>query len=305
MESGACNAHLQNNNKDDEDMDFLTKLERKYGKFSIPNLTLILIGGFILGYLIEIFMPDGLDLLAMNPDKIMHGQIYRLITWVVIPPQSVSILVIIMLMFYYSIGRALESAWGDFRYTLYIVSGIIFTDIGIMGTYLVMRLLGNGDLLNAYFQAGYYGASTYYLCMSMFLAYAFMFPDHQVLMYFIIPIKVKWLGYLDIAYLVVEILRYGIAHYYTGMITVIMSVFNFVLFYFLMKGRTRMTKAQKRRKREYKQQVRQTQTLTRHKCAICGQTELDNPNLEFRYCSRCKGNYEYCQNHLFTHEHKK
>lgn len=80
-------------------MDFLTKLERKYGKFSIPNLTLILIGGFILGYLIEIFMPDGLDLLAMNPDKIMHGQIYRLITWVVIPPQSVSILVIIMLMF--------------------------------------------------------------------------------------------------------------------------------------------------------------------------------------------------------------
>lgn len=286
-------------------MDFLTKLERKYGKFSIPNLTLILIGGFILGYLIEIFMPDGLDLLAMNPDKIMHGQIYRLITWVVIPPQSVSILVIIMLMFYYSIGRALESAWGDFRYTLYIVSGIIFTDIGIMGTYLVMRLLGNGDLLNAYFQAGYYGASTYYLCMSMFLAYAFMFPDHQVLMYFIIPIKVKWLGYLDIAYLVVEILRYGIAHYYTGMITVIMSVFNFVLFYFLMKGRTRMTKAQKRRKREYKQQVRQTQTLTRHKCAICGQTELDNPNLEFRYCSRCKGNYEYCQNHLFTHEHKK
>ena len=122
-------------------MDFLTKLERKFGKFAIPNLTLILIGGFILGYLIEIFMPEGLQLLAMNPDKILHGQIYRLVTWVVIPPQSASILVIIMLMFYYSIGRTLENAWGDFRYTLYMVSGIIFTDLGMMGTYLVMKLL--------------------------------------------------------------------------------------------------------------------------------------------------------------------
>ena len=139
----------------------------------------------------------------------------------------------------------------------------------------------------------------------MFLAYAFMFPDYQVLLYFIIPIKVKWLGYLDIAYLIVEVLRYGMAHYYTGMVTVIMSVFNFIVFYFLMKGKTKMTRSQKKRKHAYKQQVRQTQTLTRHKCAICGQTELDNPNLEFRYCSRCKGNYEYCQNHLFTHEHKK
>ena len=139
----------------------------------------------------------------------------------------------------------------------------------------------------------------------MFLAYAFMFPDMQVLLYFIIPIKVKWLGYLDIAYLLVMILQYGYMQYYTGMVTVIMSVLNFILFYFMSKGKTKMTPALRKRKRKYKQQVRQSQILTRHKCAICGQTELDNPNLEFRYCSRCKGNYEYCQNHLFTHEHKR
>lgn len=286
-------------------MDFLTKLERKYGKYAIPNLTLILISGFILGYLIEIFMPGGLQLLAMNPEKILHGQIYRLVTWVVIPPSSASILVIITLFFYFSIGRTLENSWGDFRYTVYILSGIIFTDIGMMGTYLVMHLMGQSQLLDMYYQAGLYGASTYYLCMSMFLAYAFMFPDMQVLLYFIIPIKVKWLGYLDIAYLLVMILQYGYMQYYTGMVTVIMSVLNFILFYFMSKGKTKMTPAQRKRKRKYKQQVRQSQILTRHKCAICGQTELDNPNLEFRYCSRCKGNYEYCQNHLFTHEHKR
>lgn len=284
-------------------MDFLTKLERKYGKFAIPNLTVILIVGFVVGYIIEIVQPDALYLINLNPAKIMQGQIYRLLTWVIMPPGGASLLVIITLMFYYSVGRSLENAWGDFRYTLYILSGILFTDIGVVGTYLVMKLAGQAEL--AEFFAEYSDTSTYYLCMSMFLAYAFMFPNMQVLLYFIIPIKVKWLGYLDIAYLILSVLSYGMMGYYAGMVTVIMSVLNFILFYFLMKGKTRMTSAHKKRKRAYKKEVRQTQILTRHKCAICGQTEEDNPNLEFRYCSRCKGNYEYCSNHLYTHQHKK
>ncbi|MDE6760775.1 MAG: hypothetical protein K2J90_08885 [Lachnospiraceae bacterium] len=286
-------------------MDFMTKLERKFGKFSIPNLTVILIVGFILGYMIEIFSPAALELITLDPAKVMQGQIYRLITWVVIPPGAPSIFIIITLMFYFSIGRTLENSWGDFRYTFYIISGIIFTDIGIMVTYFVMKILGQAGLLNLYYEYGLYGASTYYLCMSMFLAYAFMFPDMQVLLYFIIPVRVKWLGYLDIAYLILTILQYGMMGYYTGMVTVVMSVFNFILFYFAMKGRGRISPAHRKRKKSYRQQVRQTQILTRHKCAICGQTEEDNPDLEFRYCSRCKGNYEYCQNHLFTHPHKK
>ena len=286
-------------------MDFMTKLERKFGKYAIPNLTVILIAGFVLGYIIEIIEPAALELLALNPAKVMQGQIYRLLTWVIMPPESLSVFVIIMLFFYFSVGRALEETWGDFRYTVYILSGIIFTDIGIMLTYFVMKLLGQDGLLDLYYQYGLYGASTYYLCMSMFLAYAFMFPDLQVLLYFVIPIKVKWLGYLDIAYLLVTLFQYGKMGYYTGMVTVIASVLNFILFYFMLKGKTRGNRASRKRKRAYKQQVRQTQTLTRHKCAICGQTEQDNPDLEFRYCSRCKGNYEYCQNHLFTHEHKK
>ena len=111
-------------------MDFITKLERKYGKYAIPNLTLFLIGGFVIGYLIQIMNAGALSLLALNPAKIMEGQIYRLITWVIMPPGGANILVIITLMFYYSVGRTLENIWGDFRYNLYILSGIIFTDIG-------------------------------------------------------------------------------------------------------------------------------------------------------------------------------
>lgn len=286
-------------------MDFITKLERKFGKYAIPNLTVLLIGGFIVGYIIEIWNAEALELIAMDPAKIMQGQIYRLITWVIIPPWGYSILMIITLMFYFSIGRTLEHTWGDFRYTLYILSGILFTDIGMMLTYFVMKLLGQADLLALYYDYGLYGATTYYLCMSMFLAYAFLFPDLQVLLYFIIPVKVKWLGYLDIAYLIFTALQCGFMGYYAGMVTVVMSVLNFILFYFLEKGKTKISHSHKKRRRTYKQQVRRTQIMTRHKCAICGQTEEDNPNLEFRYCSRCKGNYEYCQNHLFTHEHKK
>lgn len=284
-------------------MDFFTKLERKYGKFAIPNLTVILIGGFILGYMIEIMQPAALMFINLNPAKIMQGQIYRLITWIIMPPGGASLWIIITLMFYFSIGRTLENAWGDFRYTLYILSGIVFTDIGVVGAYLVMKLTGQAEL--AAFFAEYSNTSTYYLCMSLFLAYAFMFPDMQILVYFIIPVRIKWLGYLDIAYLILAVLTYGMKGYYAGMVTVIMSVLNFILFYLLLKGKSRTTLAHRKRKKSYKREVRQTQILTRHKCAICGQTEEDNPDLEFRYCSQCKGNYEYCNKHLYTHPHKK
>lgn len=285
-------------------MDFLTKLERKYGKFAIPNLTFLLIAGFIVGYLIMLMAPEALGILALDPSKVMQGQVYRLLTWVLIPPSDLNIFVFIMLIFYFSIGRTLENTLGDFQYTVYIISGIVFTDIGMMLTYFIMKLAGQASLLELFYQYGYFGASTYYLCMTMFLAYAFLFPDLQVLIYFIIPVRVKWMGYLDIIYLIITIYQYGRMRYYAGMVTVIMSVLNFIIFYFLLKGK-KTSRAHRKRKKQYKKEVRNTQILTRHKCAICGRTEEDDPNLDFRYCSRCKGNYEYCQNHLFTHEHKK
>ena len=285
-------------------MDFMTKLERKYGKFSISNLTMILIICFIVGYLIQIFQPDAMYIINLNPEKIMQGQVWRLITWILMPPSSMNLLlVIISLMFYFHVGQTLENTWGDFRYTLYILSGIIFTDIGVVLTYIMLKLCGLAEYASMY--AAVSDVSTYYLCMSMFLAYAFMFPDLRVMLYMIIPIKVKWLGYLDIVYLLYAIITYGLIGYYPGMVTIIMSVLNFIIFYFLLKGKNRISTAHRKRKKAYKREVRETQILTRHKCAICGQTEEDNPDLEFRYCSRCNGNYEYCQNHLFTHEHKK
>ena len=283
-------------------MDFLTKLERKFGKYSIPNLTVLLIGGFIIGFMIEVLEPNAINAISLNPELILKGQIWRLISWVLMPPNGASLWIIITLLFYFSIGRTLENVWGDFRYTLYIISGIIFTDLGVIGSYLVLMLTGQSELAAFY---SYTGVSTYFLCMSIFLAYAFTFPEHQVLLWFIIPVKVKWMGYLDIAYLIYFIVLYAQMHYFPGVVTVVMSILNFVVFYMLSKGKNRVSHAHKKRARTYEQEIRQSQVITRHKCAICGQTDADNKDLEFRYCSRCKGNYEYCNNHLFTHEHKK
>ena len=283
-------------------MSFLTKLERKYGKFAIPNLTIILIVFFVIGYCIQ-FQPDAVSMINLNPELVLQGQVWRLITWIFMTPDQISIFVIITIMFYFHVGRTLENVLGDFFYTLYIVSGIVFTATGIMLTYIVLKLLGMEEM--AAFFTTYSNTSTYYLCMSMYLAYAFMFPDRQVLLYFIIPIRIKWLGYLYIAYIIYDILIYGLIGYYAGMVAIIVSILNYILFYILVKGKGAISPAHRKRKKQYKREVRQTQILTRHKCAICGQTEEDNPSLEFRYCSRCNGNYEYCQNHLFTHEHKK
>ncbi|MGN0437697.1 MAG: hypothetical protein ACI4F4_04180 [Lachnospiraceae bacterium] len=288
-------------------MDFLTKLERKFGKFSIPNLTLFLIVGFVLGFFIEVFQPDAIAFISLNPEMILKGQIWRLFTWVLMPPNGVNLLIILTLMFYWFVGRTLENIWGEFRYNLYIFSGIIFTDIGMIATYVVLQLMGQTQLA-AFFSYTGIGVSSYYLCLSMFLAYATLFPEQQLvtLFFFIpVPVKVKWLGYLDIALLIVDICKYLSMHYIPGVVSIITSILNFILFYFLLKGKVKVPLKQKKKSRTYKKEVRQTQILTRHKCAICGQTEEDDPSLEFRYCSRCKGNYEYCNNHLFSHEHKK
>lgn len=291
-------------------MDFLTKLERKFGRFTIPNLTLFLIIGFIIGFLIEVFEPQAISMINLDPAKILHGQVWRLITWVLMPPNGASILIILTLMFYWFVGRTLESVWGEFRYNLYIFSGILFTDLGMILSYLVLVLTGQDEMAAVFSYVGLseIGVSSYFLCLSMFLAYAVLFPEQDLITFILfipIPVKVKWLGYLDVAFLIYYVMYYLMLHYIPGVIAVIMSVLNFILFYFLLRGKYKTPTRHKKRARTYKKNVRQTEILTRHKCAICGQTEEDNPNLEFRYCSRCKGNYEYCNQHLFTHEHKK
>ena len=147
------------------------------------------------------------------------------------------------------------------------------------------------------------------LNLSMFLAFAFLSPDTVFRLYFLIPIKAKWLGYIYIVMNVVEIVQYvqtGDYRGYMRMLLIVSALLNFAVFYAIARrpyAGMRVKQAKKRRV-IYKNTAAPA-GQPRHKCAICGRTEIDSPQLEFRYCSKCEGNYEYCSDHLFTHEHVK
>lgn len=296
----------------------MSSFEKKFGKYAIKNLSLILIMCYACGYLMKWINPGFFTYLYLNPYEIIHHfQIWRLVTWLIVPPDSFDFWTLLMLYFYYSIGTSLERTWGTYRYNVYIFSGILFTAVGAFILYGVSSLLGAQSLGLWMTVDGYITYptmfSTYYVNMSIFLAYAATFPDYEVLLFFILPIKVKFLGIIYGAMLVYQfIVGYGTSsalfYYNLGIRFVITaSLLNFVVFFFTSRKKVRRGPIKMIRQQAVKQQARhemkKSSGITRHKCAVCGRTDETNPELEFRFCSKCNGNYEYCQEHLFTHTH--
>lgn len=273
-------------------MRFLDKMERKYGRYAIRNLPMIIISLYVAGYLLMLVRPQAIMYLTLEPYWILRGQVWRLVSWVLIPPSDLGLFTIIMLFFYFSLGRTLEQTWGSFRFNVYIFSGMLFTVLGAFLLYVISPGYGIGF----YF-------STYYINMSMFLAFALTYPDMQVLLMFLIPVKMKWMGLLYGALILEALIRGN----WASRVAIIASLFNFIVFYLISGRLDRFSPHQIHRRQEFHKKVRQAQpkSVTKHKCAICGRTELDGDDLEFRFCSKCDGNYEYCQDHLFTHQHRK
>mgnify|MGYP000395804559 CR=1 FL=1 len=140
-----------------------------------------------------------------------------------------------------------------------------------------------------------------YLNLSLLLACAALFPDTEVLFMFLIPMKMKWLAVLDIAYLLYDMVKGG-----WGIRTVILaSLLNFIIYFLSTRNYQRISPKEIHRKQQFQRAVhpKMAPGVTKHKCAVCGRTEKDGDDLEFRFCSKCNGNYEYCQDHLFTHKH--
>lgn len=294
-------------------MKFIDKLERKFGRLGIPNLTVYIIGCYVLGYFLAMFVPGVLDMLSLDMSMVMRGQIWRLVTWVIYPPSSVGgtgnlvMFLLAIFFFYYPIGTSLERTWGTFRYTLYIFSGLLFTVIAAVllhvftGGYVTM----NGIM----YSLGGSIFTTYYISLSIFLAYAITYPDLELLLMFVIPIKMKWMAFIYGLFIAWDIVSYLRAGLWVGVVPIVASLLNFVIFYFSTRDMNRYNPKEIRRKQQFKKAMAPSRTgygsdgIAKHKCAICGRTEKDDPNLEFRFCSKCKGNYEYCQDHLFTHKH--
>jgi len=273
-------------------MKWINKLERKFGRYAIQNLMNYIIALYCLGLVINIVNPlIYYNYLALDARKILHGQIWRIFTFIIQPPSNNILFVFLSLYLYYMIGMNLERTWGTFRFNLYFFAGMLGHVIAAILVYLITGRV--------------YYLTTTYLNFSLFFAFAMTYPDMQFLLYFIIPIKAKYLAYVDGAFFVIEAVAAIVYRDYATVIAIVVSMLNVVWFFFATRNIQRLDPREIRRRHTYKQQVRQPRGITKHKCAICGRTELDGEDLEFRFCSKCNGNYEYCQEHLFTHTHIK
>ncbi len=285
-------------------MNWLNKLERKFGRYAISNLMTYIIVLYALGFALQLVNPMFYyQYLSLDVAAILSGQVWRVVTFIIQPPSTSMIFVIFALYLYYMIGRSLENAWGAFRFNLYFFAGVLFH---VIAAFIVYFITGISLPLD-----------TWYLNLSLFFAFAALYPDIQFLLFMVIPVKVKWLALLDGAYFVYTIIQAFLPSYGGGMygfiyqanaIAAAVSLLNFVIFFLGSKNMRPYTPSQVKRKKEFQKKMRPVNEYAggaRHRCAICGRTELDDPDLEFRYCSKCNGNYEYCQDHLFTHTHVK
>ena len=293
-------------------MNLLDKLERKFGRYAIHNLMYYIIILYALGYVIVTFVPQFyVQYLSLDPTMILRGQIWRIITFIIYPPNTGLFYFLISMYLYYSIGRILEAQWGAFRFNLYFFTGVL---LHVVAAFISCYVFG-ANIGPAF--------GTYYLNYSLFFAFAATYPDMQFLLFFIIPIKAKWLGIINGIYFGVTSVAGFLANYlpysvliglmnagiiahpaYSAMALV--SLANFLIFFFGMRSMRRYNPKEIYRRKVYTKSVKQGQkSAATHRCAVCGRTEKDGDDLVFRFCSKCNGNYEYCQDHLFTHEHVK
>lgn len=305
--------------------EFLNKLERKFGRFAIPDLirymVVIYCLGAALGFASELGIIDSnfyYNYFALNMDAVFHGQVWRLFTYLLEPYGFGTggsfvfnlIFFFIKVNLFFMFGRSLEQVWGTFRFNLYIFTGFILNIIAALVMYLSPL----------HFEI--YASGFEYIYWAMFFAFALYNPDMEFLLYFVLPIKVKWLAIADgvfLGYSIFDNLRNGMIYMANGYImygqiylsmalAIVIAMANFLVFFFATRDYRRIRPKEVKRRKNFQKQMHHRNTYTdgaRHRCAICGRTDLDAPELDFRFCSKCEGNYEYCSEHLFTHQHVK
>ena len=290
--------------------EFRKRLERfilkNRGK-GIPNLMLYIAIGNITVYVLTLIDPSRFiwGLLRFSGIDILHGQIWRLFTYVftylldISYTGGISIDVffgLVTLMCYYQFGKILENYWGRFKLNLYYLTGIVLMDIAAL-----------------IFDAT---ASTFYLNISLFLAVATIAPEARVLLLFFIPVKMKYMAWLYLGFtalsVVTEIMRYGLLSF-TWLLPILMLGNYFIFFgsdirniFPNRRPRPQPPRSSPQRPNANWANGYQSKTGERpyhHKCTVCGRTDTDYPNLEFRYCSKCNGYYCYCMDHINNHVH--
>ena len=276
----------------------LDRFCRKHPRFGIPNLMTIVALGTALVYLLNQF-GRGVSLsaaLALFPSLVLKGEIWRLVTFVFVP-MSGGIALLLELYFYWFMGSALEREWGTAKFSLFYLSGVV---LNILFGFFSL-LTGNPAVL----------VTMRYVNLSLIFAFATLYPNLQVLLFFVIPIKVKWLAWVDAALFAWSVLSSLLALDLAGAILPLVAILNYFLFFAsdlrntLGYARRRVQHQTSRQTINFKKATRQAQQQKGylHKCAVCGKTDTDYPDMEFRYCSKCNGYYCYCKDHINNHVH--
>ncbi len=264
----------------------------KHPRFAIPNLMMYIVMGTAAVALFDAFsMSHGgfSQFFYFDRNLILSGQFWRIVTFLFVPTGGNIFLVAISLYFYYFIANVLEREWGSTKFTVYYLSGVI---LNILVGFLV----------------GY--TNIFYINMALFFAFATLYPNMQVLLFFILPIKIKWLAWFDAAFFVYEMLGYLFQGYPQMALLPLIAILNYLLFFAgdlldFVNHKKRQVNGRNRKTVDFQsaQQHAKEKKGYLHKCAVCGKTDVTNPELEFRYCSKCKGYYCYCSEHINSHVH--
>ena len=259
-------------------MNFLNKMERKFGKYAIHGLMKYVIICYIVGYVLMFAAPQTLAYLTLEPYLIFHeAQVWRLISWVLIPPSRSNIVfMVIMLILYYQLGTSLEQTWGAFRFNLYIFGGVIFTILGALILYVIVGVDLPVSIGSSF--------STYYINMTIFLAFAACYPDMRVMLYFLIPIKMKWMALVYGALIIYEFVTVG----WAGRVAIFASVLNFLIFFLATRNYKAYSPREIHRKQKFKKQTKQARPGRRGAAGLLTSTNAPSaggPNWMILTCS--------------------
>jgi hypothetical protein len=261
-------------------MRVLDRLEKRFGRYAVPNVTVYLIAGQSIFYVL--FMMGRLNpyRVMLSGGLLMEGQWWRLFTFPFNPPVQNLLFAFFAWYLFYLMGSALEELWGAFRYNMFLLAGYVLT-------------------VAVSFLTPAYPVSNAFIGGSVFLAFAFLFPDYQLLLFLVVPVRIRWLALLTWLY-------YGYLFLTGGWQTrflVLSSVGNFLLFFArdiyvnIRYGKRQLAKKFTQSSRNDNQPF--------HRCTVCGITDKTHPTMDFRYCPQCDGQYGYCSEHIFNHEHIK
>ena len=296
---------------------WLSRFCYRHPRLGIPNLMRYVVFANVIVFVMDMFSSGTFsNLLAFNPILVLHGQIWRLVTFLVVPePYNLTglgpVWFAFSMLFYYFLGTSLERSWGTTKFTVFYGCGALLTLIAAFLSYGLTSLLW-GDLA-AIFSAIPITMGT--VNFSILLAFATLFPDAQFRIYFIIPIKAKWMAVFYLALRVWAYMRLA-----GPLLLLLLPVMlpldlaalgNYLLFFWsdvsnlfgrANARRKHQTSAQTINFKKAQKKAKETKGYL-HKCAVCGITDADNPNMEFRYCSKCNGYYCYCMDHINSHIH--